>query len=95
MVGETVRTTHVNAHVLPRPERVVAHGIAHTVVPLHTFLSGIVIVGIRKIILPVVFVHPCSLVEIHQPLHGLHRAVYLHHVVLQPAALARAAPALV
>ena len=73
----------------------VAHGIAHTVVPLHAFLSGIVIVGIRKIIFPVVFVHPCSLVEIHQSLHGLHRAVYLHHVVLQPAALARAAPALV
>ena len=53
------------------------------------------VVGIGQIIFAIVFVNPRSLVEIHQSLHGLHRAVYLHHVVLQPAALARAAPAVV
>ena len=53
------------------------------------------VVGIGQIIFAIVFVNPRSLVEIHQPFHGPHRAVQFHHVILQPSALARAASAVV
>ena len=98
VVGDTRFRTgglHVNANMLPRPERMVADGIMHAVPSCHPLLPRFVVVGVGQIIFAIVFVNPRSLVEIHQPFHGPHRAVQFHHIILQPSALTRAAPAVV
>ena len=53
------------------------------------------IVGIREIILSIIFVNPGCLMEIFQSFHELHRAIQLHHIIFQLTSFTGAATAII
>ena len=87
VIGIAVCRLHIDTHRFPGTERVITDSIAHTVVTFHTVIPVfIVIIGIREIVFSIIFMNPCSFVEVFQTFHFLHFSIQFHHIIFQFAA---------